>query len=176
MAKSQSKKNTKKTDKKEEKKEWSTENPKGRPRIYDDPEELQYMIDKYLNEGCLIDKVSNLTGEKYQEKHPTITGLVLYCGFADRSSFYNYEENELFSYTIKRARTCIEQWYESNLLDRHTGSIFALKNFGWTDKQEIKHEHTTKTDYDKLCEMAEREGLKVEDYCRKQGINLDDYR
>jgi hypothetical protein len=65
---------------------------------------------------------------------PTITGLVLYLGFCDRSSFYDTEKRDGFSYTIKRARTRIENAYEKR---GDTFSIFALKNFGWTDKSEI---------------------------------------
>lgn len=156
-------------------KEWSTTNPVGRPRLYTCPEELQFMIDKYINEGCLVDRYS-ITGEHYQEQHPTITGLVLFCGFADRRSFYDYEDNENFSYTIKRARTFIENWYEKNLFAFHTGSIFALKQFGWTDRQEIRQETIVKSSYEKLLEIADKEGLSIEDYARREGINLDDYR
>jgi hypothetical protein len=36
----------------------------------------------------------------------------------------------------------MEQIYEKRLNESKnpTGAIFALKNFGWTDRQEIKHE------------------------------------
>ena len=43
-----------------------------------------------------------------------------------------------FSYTIKRARLLIEILYEEQLQKGSpTGAIFALKNFGWKDRQEI---------------------------------------
>lgn len=71
---------------------------------------------------------------------PTITDLVLHCGFCNRQSFYDYEKIPEYSYTIKRARSRIESVYES-LLQTSTpvGAIFALKNFDWKDKQEIEH-------------------------------------
>ena len=74
-------------------------------------------------------------------KPSTITGLCYHCGYASRQSFYDLEKDELFSYTIKRARLKIEINYEEKLMDRSsaTGAIFALKNFGWSDKQEIDH-------------------------------------
>jgi hypothetical protein len=75
-----------------------------------------------------------------KEKKPTITGLAYHLGFADRRSFYDYENNPEHSYTIKRARTYIESTYEEQLRGNNvTGAIFALKNFGWRDKQELEH-------------------------------------
>jgi hypothetical protein len=68
----------------------------------------------------------------------TISGLVLYLGFCDRQSFYDYEKKPDFSCTIKRARTFIEMEYEHLLRTQSsTGAIFALKNFGWVDKSEL---------------------------------------
>lgn len=71
---------------------------------------------------------------------PTITGLAYYLGFASRQSFYDYENNEEYSYTIKRARLFMESVYEQGLQEGKSvaGAIFALKNFGWKDKQEIE--------------------------------------
>jgi len=45
----------------------------------------------------------------------TITGLVLYLGFCDRSSFYKYGEKEVFRHTIKKAHSRIENHYENML-------------------------------------------------------------
>jgi hypothetical protein len=76
----------------------------------------------------------------------TICGLVLHLGFCDRASFYNYEKYGEFSYTIKKARVRIEEYYEKKMLELRNpaGAIFALKNFGWVDRQEI--EQTTHID------------------------------
>lgn len=101
----------------------------GRPPVYDNPSDLQQEIDEYFT--------------AVQEKgdiHPTITGLCYAVGFASRQSFYDYEKREGFSYTIKRARLRIEQYYEQCLTGQYSsGPIFALKNMGWSDRQEIDH-------------------------------------
>jgi len=101
----------------------------GRPPKYKTAEELQNAIDLYWE---LLDK-----------SKPTITGLALALGFESRQSFYRYEQDGEFSYTIKKARLRIEEVYEQNLHgNAAAGSIFALKNFGWSDRQEL--DHTTK--------------------------------
>jgi hypothetical protein len=68
----------------------------------------------------------------------SISGLALHLGFESRQSFYDYEKNEIFSYTIKKARLRLEQQYEESLMSQYVvGSIFALKNLGWKDKSEM---------------------------------------
>jgi hypothetical protein len=100
----------------------------GRPRLYDNAEALQREVDAYFDN---------------EVKSPTITGLALWLGFESRQSIYDYEKEGDFSYTIKRARLRIEERYEQRLHGNSpAGAIFALKNFGWTDRQEI--DHTTK--------------------------------
>lgn len=112
----------------------------GAPPFYATPQDLQKAIDDYFTNGYR--KVKKVVGSKkdgFREVEipmVTITDLVIYLGFADRRSFYDYEEREDFSYTIKRARTFIEREYEEMLKENPTGAIFALKNFGWTDKTE----------------------------------------
>lgn len=98
--------------------------------IYTDHKVLQQRIVKFF--------------QRLQESNmkPTITGLVLYLGYSSRQSFYDMAEKSnypLISYTIKRAKQLIENWYEYGLHDnkRVTGSIFALKNMGWFDNQKI---------------------------------------
>lgn len=115
----------------------------GRPPMYETPEQLQDAIDLYFTEG--VKKKSVIIGKAPNQSEiiipvPTITGLCNYLGFESRQSFYDYEKRDGFSYTIKRARLFIEQEYEEMLaLGNPTGAIFALKNFGWTDKQEVDH-------------------------------------
>ena len=96
----------------------------GHPPLYSTPEDLQVAIDNYF---------STTVDEKI-----TITGLVLALGFCNRASFYDQENRKGFSDTIKTARTRIENSYEACIKGRNpVGPIFALKNFGWSDKQEI---------------------------------------
>jgi hypothetical protein len=74
------------------------------------------------------------------EKSPTVSGLAYYLGFASKQSLYDYEKIPEFSYPIKRARLLLEDFHEKGLNGQYSsGHIFALKNMGWSDKQEITH-------------------------------------
>ena len=112
----------------------------GQPPFFKTNEELQQKIDEYFTDGVKIREI--IVGKEPNKQAikipvPTITGLALFCGFASRQSFYDYEDRPQFSYTIKRARTFIELEYEEQLQVGNTvGAIFALKNMGWTDKIE----------------------------------------
>lgn len=115
----------------------------GRPPIFATPEDMQEQIVGYFGGGM---KKRQITIGKGKDRMvidvpvPTITGLVLYLGFDSRQSFYDYEKKPEFSYTIKKARTFIENEYEEILATTGSpGAIFALKNFGWHDKTEIEH-------------------------------------
>lgn len=111
----------------------------GRPPKYDTAEQLQAKIDEYFTKGVPLKEkvITNQTTIKIPV--PTITGLVLYLGYCDRQSFYDLEKQPKFSYTIKKARSRIENNYEELLImGGGAGAIFALKNFGWVDKQETK--------------------------------------
>jgi hypothetical protein len=111
----------------------------GRPPIFNNAEEFENKVEAYFEqftptEDGQIKPVNN-------EKGPTITGLCLFLGFESRQSFHDYQEKSEFSYAFKRARFRIENKYESALAGNNAaGPIFALKNLGWKDTQEIKHE------------------------------------
>jgi len=94
----------------------------GRPPKYATPEELFDKCDEYFK-----------TSIELQEKI-TITGLALFLGFGSRSTLYDYAEKEVFSYIIKNAMLVVENSYE---MSGNNFDIFALKNMGWKDKQEI---------------------------------------
>lgn len=117
-------------------------NPEGRPPLYKSVQELQKKIEDYFKNGVTLRKVFIGPPNKKRLELipvPTISGLVLHCGFADRHSFYDLEKQPQFSHTIKRARTFIEKEYEEQLhTNNATGAIFALKNFGWVDKIETE--------------------------------------
>jgi hypothetical protein len=101
----------------------------GRPLLYKNAKELQKEIDRYFATKELTDLPFSITGLAYS------------LGFVSRQSFYDYENYPVFSDTVKKARLRIEMFYEEQLLSKNTtGAIFALKNFGWSDKQEITHE------------------------------------
>jgi hypothetical protein len=97
----------------------------GRPLKFSSVEELQGLIDKYFDETPMEDW--------------TITNLALALD-TNRQGLSEYGRREEFADTIKRAKAKVEGSYELDLKrNGRVGTIFALKNFGWTDKQEVAH-------------------------------------
>ena len=135
--------------------------------MFTDPKEIEDLVQDYFENGVKMKTVVlGPPNARYtiEVPVPTITGLCLFLGFESRQSFYAYEDKPEFSYTIKKARLLIETEYEEMLQTGNTtGAIFALKNFGWTDKQEIdqtnRHSGEIKhtIDHSKLSESALRE-------------------
>jgi hypothetical protein len=115
----------------------------GRPPVFSSEEDLQNQVDAYFNSGIRTKTI--FVGKDAiptEVPVPTITGLAIFLGFESRQSFYDYEKNPKFSYTIKKARMFIEREYEEQLqVGNTTGAIFALKNMGWIDRQH--QDHTT---------------------------------
>lgn len=99
--------------------------PAGRPRIYKSVKPLEDNCNAYF-ELCAEEGV-----------RPTITGLALHLGFADKTTLYEYRDRPEFSYPIKKSLLLIENCLEQRLENQAvTGIIFALKNMGWKDKVE----------------------------------------
>lgn len=97
----------------------------GRPPIWTDPEAFSKAVDDYF---------------KDQEEVHTWTGLALHLGFESRQSLNDYLEKPEFFHSVKNALLRIENQYEKRMFTSKnpTGAIFALKNFGWKDKQEVE--------------------------------------
>lgn len=109
----------------------------GRPPIFSNKEDLQKKIDSYFAD--VPTKTIYIDSNPVEIPVVTITGLTLYLGFCDRASFYDYEKRDGFSHTIKTARLRVENDYEMQLRTSATGqagTIFALKNLGWSDGRE----------------------------------------
>lgn len=126
------------------KSKYSNENNKyNKPLKWESPEALQLQIDEYFK-WC-----------DENEKPYTITGLALAVN-SNKQTLLNYEnciendwltrldEETKLTYvdSIKRAKLKCENYAEIQLLDPNCkkspiGSIFALKNYGWKDRQEI---------------------------------------
>ena len=82
-------------------------------------------IEKYFDETTIMEY--------------TLTGLVLAIG-SSKQVVNDYEKRKEFRDIIKRAKLMIENSYELSLRKHgRSGDIFALKNFGWKDKQELEH-------------------------------------
>lgn len=100
--------------------------PHGRPRKLQSPEQLKALTDEYL---ALC---------KSEDRPVTLTGALNFMGIYSRATLDEYEYRyEGFSEPCKRLRGLVAQAYEERLHGNSpTGAIFALKNMGWSDKQE----------------------------------------
>ena len=100
----------------------------GRPRLYSSPEQFDEKVNEYY-QHC-----------KAEDEPITWTGLALYLGFSSRQSIDEYQHYEGFSDSVKRAKALVEWSYEKRLAGPNAaGPIFALKNMGWSDRQELQH-------------------------------------
>lgn len=100
-------------------------NAVGRPPKFESPAEMQKAIDDYF---------------KDEPEYPTQSGLALSIGFADRESLRQYKAKDEFTNTVRRALARIDAIHERNLFENGcSGSIFYLKNRGWSDKQQLEH-------------------------------------
>lgn len=99
----------------------------GRPFKFKSPEELLDKAQAYFDEA------------KEKEEPLTITGLALALD-TSRETLMDYEEKrgKRFSDAIKKVKLVCENYAEKMLFKSNpTGAIFALKNYGWKDRQEI---------------------------------------
>lgn len=95
----------------------------GRPWKFKTVEELQTAIDDYF--------------AVTPEKEITTSGLALHLGIY-REMLMEYQERDVFANAVKMAKLRIHNEYEKDLRRAgRVGDIFALKQFGWKDKQEI---------------------------------------
>ena len=101
-------------------------NKGGRPRILESPKAMEALIDSYCQQF------------QDERKPLTLTGLIRHMGLSSRQSLDEYANYTGFSDSVKRAKLVIEEAYEDRLHTQSpTGAIFALKNMGWADRQEI---------------------------------------
>lgn len=123
----------------------------GRPPLYKTEKDLDKAINAYFDSReieFLKDDDGNIKIDKsgmpiiINLNAPSVSGLALYLGYASRQSIYDNEKHEKFSYIIKKAKTRVEEWvYQSAMAGyiNHVLAIFILKQFGYTDKQELEH-------------------------------------
>lgn len=100
----------------------------GRPRVYPNPADLDKRVVKYFKE-C------EKEGTKF-----TTTGLALFLGYSRRQTLYDVaKQGDEFAHIIERALLRIEQMYEERLDNQSVaGSIFALSNMGWKNRQAME--------------------------------------
>lgn len=103
-----------------------------RPKLYENKEQVQKIIDEYF---ALCDE---------KDKPYTMSGLANALNMS-RQSLINYSKDDEFFDTIKKARADVEQQLEENALSgkaNSTFTIFNLKNnYGWRDTVEVKNDN-----------------------------------
>lgn len=104
----------------------------GRPSKWQTPEEIKDIIDQYFIET--------------PPEEITLTGLCIALD-TNKQTLANYQEKEEFKQLLDMAKLKIENAYEKSLRKYgRSGDIFALKNFGWSDKQDIDLNSENKVD------------------------------
>ena len=87
----------------------------------------------------LRDDNGNVVTDTKFWKPPTASGLASYLK-TNRQTIINYEKKDDFIDTIKNAKVKLEAYYEQRFIENgHAGNIFAAKNFGFKDTQQIEH-------------------------------------
>lgn len=114
-----------------------------RPMKWTSVSEIEPLIDKYFMET--------------PKDEWTITWLALALD-TSRNTLCEYEWNDEFSNTIKKAKEMVEHSYEIDLKKKwNTGTIFALKNFDWKDKFETDNRNDNlNTDSDSLSQEQKK--------------------
>ena len=99
--------------------------PGGRPLIFKTKEELDEKIQAYFDK-C-----------EEQGKPLTYAGLAFGLGI-DRQTLYNYAKRDKYFDSIKKARDRVTAYIEEWAMEKgNAGTIFLMKNYGYTDRQEV---------------------------------------
>jgi hypothetical protein len=128
----------------------------GRPLKFQDIDEFQAKIDAYFascfgdvivkdKDGCVVlDGDGNVIREMQRIKPFTITGLALALD-TSRETLMEIERgpsdySRPFVDALKRGKDKCQQFAEEFIFTgkNPAGGIFALKNYGWRDTQEVK--------------------------------------
>lgn len=97
-----------------------------RPPIFETPEEFEAVCSAYFAQ------------REAKEQPFTVNGLALALGMT-RETLLRYGEKDGFSDTVKAVRARLEDHWESRLAGGNAaGTIFWLKNQGWSDKTETE--------------------------------------
>jgi hypothetical protein len=98
----------------------------GRPLKFSSPEELKQKAEGFF-ERCIA-----------EDRPITITGLALALD-TTRETLCDYQKKDEFSDTVTKIKLRVEQYAEEQLYvgKAATGPIFALKNYGWRDSQDV---------------------------------------
>jgi len=167
----------------------------GRPLKFETVETLEEKINEYF-ESCweevwftqekregkkvvctewvpALDRHGNIV--KRLKERPCITGLAVFLD-TSRKVLMEYEEKEEYSNTIKKAKNLCEYYAEQGTISGAIppgAGVFILKNFGWTDKQEIESKNVnTNLNYD-MTWVVETLGIEEAERLLKTGMDID---
>ena len=100
----------------------------GQPHKFKRAQDLEKACENYFK---------RMTKDK---QNPTIAGLSLYLGYADRQSIRDIVGNEIrpqYSCVLKRALLVIKHFHELRMTQQNsTGSIFMLKVMGYVEAKD----------------------------------------
>tara|TARA_Y100001973_G_C5202120_1_gene338674 strand:+ start:1242 stop:1652 length:411 start_codon:yes stop_codon:yes gene_type:complete len=98
------------------------------------PEELSGKAEEYIS-SCT------------EESRPTRVGLFRFMGFKTKQSFFDYMKDPEYKDVLEEALFLIEGQYEQQLANGRGdgGLVFALKQYGWADKQEVLNKNVDVT-------------------------------
>jgi len=104
------------------------------PLKWESPEQIRDIIDNYF--------------EETPAEEITLTGLCLALD-TNKQTIANYQEKPEFKHMLEMAKMKIEHAYEKSLRKTgRSGDIFALKNFGWTDRMDLSADLNAKVSVD----------------------------
>jgi hypothetical protein len=93
----------------------------------------------FTDPDALLEKGLKFFDWADENKKPyTISGLANWLG-VNRNRLNDYVKKEKFTHVIETLKSKCEQYAEERLFGNNpTGSIFWLKNAGWTDRQSVE--------------------------------------
>ena len=96
---------------------------------------------KMLSPEDLSGKAQEYVDSCTEESRPTRVGLFRFMGFKTKQSFFDYMKDPEYKDVLEEALFMIEGQYEQQLANGRGdgGIVFALKQYGWNDKQQIDH-------------------------------------
>ena len=99
--------------------------PRGRPPKWDSPDRMAIAMEAYFG---------SIPPNQYR-----VTALALALDLT-REGLNEYSQKPDFSDVVKKAKDRVADSYETDLRGKYVaGAIFALKNMGWSDRQEVEH-------------------------------------
>lgn len=114
----------------------------GQPLKFETPDQLREVLQQYFDE-TLPDEW-------------TVTGLALRVG--SKQCLDNYSKRKGYTEIVFQAKLIVENGYEVDLKKHgRSGSMFALKNFGWIDEKSIEHKGKIGVSITQIVQDAETE-------------------